>query len=138
MQDGKFHPHTDYKKGVRKSRDQSTKEKGVKVERKVRGALPQDELERAINIMRFIGNKPTSIKLLELEGFDDNIIKKAIDEKFEAGILGEEKDPIVERFPHADVRTGREHAGEFRQITIYPEREDYFECKVCGGLEAID
>ncbi len=31
MQDGKFHPHTDYKKGTRKSRDQKEKTKGVKV-----------------------------------------------------------------------------------------------------------
>ncbi|MCP6727113.1 MAG: hypothetical protein KJI69_03755 [Patescibacteria group bacterium] len=36
MQDGKFHPHTDYKKGVRKSRDQQAKIQGVKVERKAR------------------------------------------------------------------------------------------------------
>jgi len=33
MQDGKFHPHTEHKKGVRKSRDQKVKTKGVKVER---------------------------------------------------------------------------------------------------------
>ncbi|MCP6727436.1 MAG: hypothetical protein KJI69_05505 [Patescibacteria group bacterium] len=137
MEKGKFHPHTQ-SKGVRKSRDQSAKSTGVKVERKARGALPQDELERAISKIRFIHNKPTSIKMLEQYNFDDNIIKKAIDEKFEAGRLGEEKDPIVERFPHAEAGTGRKHAGEFRKITIYPEREDYFECKVCGGLEAID
>jgi len=31
MQDGKFHPHTDYKKGVRKSRDQKSKQQGVKI-----------------------------------------------------------------------------------------------------------
>lgn len=31
MQDGKFHPHTDYKKGTRKSRDQSAKTEGVKI-----------------------------------------------------------------------------------------------------------
>jgi len=31
MQDGKFHPHTDYKKGIRKSRDQSIKTEGVKI-----------------------------------------------------------------------------------------------------------
>ena len=36
MKDGKFHPHTDYKKGVRKSRDTTVKTKGVKVERKAR------------------------------------------------------------------------------------------------------
>ena len=34
--DGKFHPITDYKKGVRKLRDQSTKSEGVKIERKKR------------------------------------------------------------------------------------------------------
>jgi len=31
MQDGKFHPHTEYKKGVRKSRDQQVKIEGVKI-----------------------------------------------------------------------------------------------------------
>jgi len=31
MQDGKFHPHTDHKKGVRKSRDQSSKTEGVRI-----------------------------------------------------------------------------------------------------------
>ena len=36
MQDGKFHPHTEYKKGTRKSRDQQVKTQGVKVERKAR------------------------------------------------------------------------------------------------------
>ena len=36
MQDGKFHPHTDYKKGVRKSRDQKAKTQGVNIERKAR------------------------------------------------------------------------------------------------------
>lgn len=33
MQDGKFHPHTEYKKGVRKSRDQSAKTEGVRMKR---------------------------------------------------------------------------------------------------------
>ncbi|MCP6727123.1 MAG: hypothetical protein KJI69_03805 [Patescibacteria group bacterium] len=37
--DGTFHPITDYKKGTRKSRDQSTKSTGVKVERKARDSL---------------------------------------------------------------------------------------------------
>jgi hypothetical protein len=41
MQDGKFHPHTDYKKGVRKSRDQSTKSTGVKI-RKARCTTCQE------------------------------------------------------------------------------------------------
>jgi hypothetical protein len=33
MQDGKFHPHTDHKKGIRKSRDQSVKLEGVRLKR---------------------------------------------------------------------------------------------------------
>ena len=33
MQDGKFHPHTEYKKGVRKSRDQKEKTEGVRLQR---------------------------------------------------------------------------------------------------------
>ncbi len=38
MQDGKFHPHTEYKKGVRKSRDQQVKTEGVKI-RKTRADI---------------------------------------------------------------------------------------------------
>ncbi len=34
MQDGKFHPHTEYKKGTRKSRDQTVKQEGVKIRNK--------------------------------------------------------------------------------------------------------
>ena len=34
MQDGKFHPHTEYKKGMRKSRDQQAKTTGVLVRMK--------------------------------------------------------------------------------------------------------
>lgn len=34
MEDGKFHPHTQYKKGVRKSRDQTAKTQGVRMKRK--------------------------------------------------------------------------------------------------------
>ena len=34
MQDGKFHPHTEYKKGTRKSRDQQVKSQGVKIRKK--------------------------------------------------------------------------------------------------------
>jgi hypothetical protein len=45
MQDGKFHPHTDYKKGIRKSRDQQAKTQGVKV-RKARDSLSDREVER--------------------------------------------------------------------------------------------
>ncbi len=37
----KFHPITDYKKGVRKSRDQSAKTQGVKIERKKRERIPK-------------------------------------------------------------------------------------------------
>jgi hypothetical protein len=40
--DGKFHPITDYKKGIRKSRDQQVKQQGVKVERKARAVTITD------------------------------------------------------------------------------------------------
>lgn len=36
MKDDQFHPIKSYKKGVRKSRDQSTKVEGIKIERKAR------------------------------------------------------------------------------------------------------
>jgi len=42
MQDGKFHPHTQYK-NIRKSRDQSTKSQGVKIERNAREVIFQDD-----------------------------------------------------------------------------------------------
>lgn len=32
--DGKFHPHSEYKKGIRKSRDQTVKQEGVKIRNK--------------------------------------------------------------------------------------------------------
>jgi len=44
MQDGKFHPHTEYKKGTRKSRDQQVRTEGVKIERKARD--PNDVFKR--------------------------------------------------------------------------------------------
>ncbi len=93
--DGKFRPITDHKKRVRKSRDSSTKEQGVKTERKARNFLKEQE---------------------------------------------EEENKTVAKFEHADRRTGFRgmHLGDFRLITVYPEREDYYECKICGGLEAID
>jgi len=40
MQDGKFHPHTQYQKGTRKSRDQQVKTEGVKI-RKQRSEEPE-------------------------------------------------------------------------------------------------
>ncbi len=44
MENGKFHPHTEYKKGTRKSRDQKEKTQGIKFkERKAREAT-LDEL----------------------------------------------------------------------------------------------
>jgi len=35
MQDGKFHPHTQYQKGTRKSREQNKKSEGVKIRKKI-------------------------------------------------------------------------------------------------------
>ncbi len=44
MQDGKFHPHTEYKKGTRKSRDQNAKSEGVKIrkQRELLNEIPDD------------------------------------------------------------------------------------------------
>jgi len=36
MQDGKFHPHTEHKKGVRKSRDQKAKQEGVRFKKELK------------------------------------------------------------------------------------------------------
>lgn len=58
MKDGKFHPHTDYKKGIRKSRDQKDKTQGVKVERKAR-----------------IGHIDKEIPRFAIKEFDDSGIK---------------------------------------------------------------
>ncbi len=46
MQDGKFHPHTDYKKGIRKSRSQKAKQQGVKIKprkQRVVAKIPQPD-----------------------------------------------------------------------------------------------
>jgi len=45
MQDGKFHPHTDYKKGTRKSRDQKSKTQGVKVKKRKQRVVMTMQLE---------------------------------------------------------------------------------------------
>lgn len=46
--DGKFHPITDYKKGIRKLRDQKEKTQGVKLPtiRKARDSLSDRDVER--------------------------------------------------------------------------------------------
>ena len=57
MQDGKFHPHTEYKKGTRKSRDQQAKEQGVKIEggiRKSRNSLEDIPVGRAVELGNYI------------------------------------------------------------------------------------
>ncbi len=41
MQDGKFHPHTDHKKGVRKSRDQQAKTQGIRLKKDLPKKLPK-------------------------------------------------------------------------------------------------
>ena len=58
MKDGKFHPITDYKKGIRKSRDQKARTQGVKVERKAR-----------------IGHIDKKIPRFAIKEFDDSGIK---------------------------------------------------------------
>ncbi len=51
MKDGKFHPHTEYKKGTRKSREQNKKSEGVKIRKKIGiGENPQG----TPNINKFI------------------------------------------------------------------------------------
>ena len=45
MQDGKFHPHTQYKKGVRMSRDQQEKTQGIKVNERKQRQVMASQLE---------------------------------------------------------------------------------------------
>ena len=45
MQDGKFHPHSEYKKGIRKSRDQKAKTEGVKVKERKQRQVMASQLE---------------------------------------------------------------------------------------------
>jgi len=59
MQDGKFHPHTDHKKGVRKSRDQKVKTQGIRLKKDLPKKLPKpytkewnkikDEVDRRVD-----------------------------------------------------------------------------------------
>ncbi len=79
MQDGKFHPHTDYKKGVRKSRDQSTKSAGIKI----RKARDNNKLKHN-DYFKLKLNDKNFEELLELttgSGFDQNdfSIKKNVE-----------------------------------------------------------
>jgi len=64
MEDGKFHPHTDYKKGVRKSRDQTAKTKGVKVNnRKARQIMQLDMSDRErMEWERVVGSEVVKVK----------------------------------------------------------------------------
>ncbi len=55
MQDGKFHPHTEYKKGTRKSRDQKEKTQGTKIrkQRDTKGQISfRDSLKLGNSIQR--------------------------------------------------------------------------------------
>lgn len=46
IQDGKFHPHKPYQKGVRKSRDQSVKQQGIRLKRKNTPRIPFSVLDK--------------------------------------------------------------------------------------------
>jgi len=60
MQDGKFHPHTDYKKGVRKSRDQKAKQDGVKI-RKQRLTVASSPSNRKVATETIMENDTESL-----------------------------------------------------------------------------
>jgi len=98
MQDGKFHPHTDYKKGVRKSRDQYSKTLGVKITRKARlkANLPDVDFSEHYWGFETMGGKITNLRLgnwsdagWNWDGDEDDIIgylvrvnKSQIDKEF--------------------------------------------------------
>jgi len=64
MQDGKFHPHTDYKKGVRMLRDQKAKTKGIRFKK-------ESETEKLTQI------------LINRSGLEENEIDQLIDKKID-------------------------------------------------------
>lgn len=59
MEDGKFHPHTQYK-GIRKSRDQTTKTQGVKLKHKPTKIKGEDVVDPAYGL--FIANGYEDLK----------------------------------------------------------------------------
>ena len=61
MQDGKFHPHSDYKKGVRKSRDQKTKTQGVRLHREGKGQISFNDSLRLGDVIQILGKMESSI-----------------------------------------------------------------------------
>lgn len=71
MEDGKFHPHKQYK-GVRKSRDQSTKTQGVII-RKARGSELTDQIStfnRMSSTKIEYGSDKTGEQGLKVKGAD--------------------------------------------------------------------
>ncbi len=66
MQDGKFHPHTEYKKGTRKSRDQKVKTQGVRFQRtKTRGIEMKNDEEIIMEASNINANSQYIIDRIE-------------------------------------------------------------------------
>ena len=81
MQDGKFHPHSEYKKGTRKSRDQQAKTQGIRLKHNSTKSLREDEAiitdkqsHDIQNRIDLVMDKTKDEKLLkELEDIRDSI-----------------------------------------------------------------
>ena len=85
MQDGKFHPHSEYKKGVRKSRDQNAKSEGVKIRKarsEIKPNLPKaytpawDKLKK--NVEGRFDHDFNEIKLENLQSVNQNWFEDVI------------------------------------------------------------
>ncbi len=112
MQDGKFHPHTEYKKGTRKSRDQSTKSEGVKI-RKARNQdlVYAESYNRGQNI-KVVGHGDDWMLLV-----DRNVVGRATTQQ-----------EIFEMYDKVNVHpeTGSPHFFDPRSPRSFKERKKRF------------
>jgi len=99
MQDGQFHPHTEYKKGTRKSRDQSAKTEGVRMKRYARS---DSSLEKMFEFKTVVTDKD---KDFEFDRFASSItdfgsadIATAVEKFQEVGLSGSELADAVREF----------------------------------------
>ena len=96
MENGKFHPHTEYKKGTRKSRDQKDRTKGVRLARnetfdsryptpRIGKDIPDSTrndpkyIGRARERIEHLGDRETAKRVLLEEGYEHRVIKRALD-----------------------------------------------------------
>ncbi len=132
MQDGKFHPHTEYKKGTRKSRDKTVKQEGVKI-RKQRDTKGQISTKDSYKL----GSAVSKLAHIEYENrANDELSSKVhqVKDLVADVVLNNEVDPRLKRDfdPHdPDFCTNCGKMTGTKDLGMTQE------CKVCGHAKDI-